>query len=193
MEQEEQNAEKIPGAASASHRGGCAGIRALVHVPALAQVQRARQSRAPRAVSAEQQPLLPAPSLCAPATPLLASPPSRPPGSRSFPAASGPCSFDVLMPGGCACGKEEGARPFLSPPLHPGMWSARPRPFPDQRGAARSLCEAGHHAHVRARARHLPGAPQTIKDGCPSLEHVRAGGGWTPLLVEVTRGWGGER
>lgn len=77
-EQEDQDAEETPGTASASHRGGCSGIRGPFHVPALAQVHRARQSRAPRAASAEQQPLLPAPSPCAPATPLLGAPPRLP-------------------------------------------------------------------------------------------------------------------
>ena len=70
-EQEQQNEEEIPGAASASHRGGCAGTGALFHVPALARVPGARQSRAPRAASAKPRPLLPAPSPCAAATPLL--------------------------------------------------------------------------------------------------------------------------
>lgn len=103
-EQEEQDAEKIPGAASASHRGGCAGIGGPFHVPALAQVHGARQSRAPRAESAEQRPLLPAPSLCAPATPLPRAPPrlpSLPPSWVLLPVGrSGLCSLDVLIPGG---------------------------------------------------------------------------------------------
>lgn len=70
----------------------------------------------------------------------------------------------------------------------PVMRSGYQKLFPDEGGAARALCEAGHHAHIRTRARHLAGAPQIIKVRRSLLEHAREGRGWTPQVVDVVRG-----
>lgn len=40
-----------------------------------------------------------------------------------------------------------------------------------------ALCAAGHHAHVRAPAHHLAGAPHIIRVRLPPLEHAPEGGG----------------
>lgn len=69
--------------------------------------------------------------------------------------------------------------PFISSPV---LWSGRRGRFPYEGGAARALCEAGPHAQIRARARHLAGAPQTIKVRRLPLEHAPEGGGWTRLV-----------
>lgn len=51
----------------------------------------------------------------------------------------------------------------------------------------RALCEARHPVHTRARARHLAGAPQTIKVQRKALEHAPEGREGTPLVAEVVR------
>lgn len=67
------------------------------------------------------------------------------------------------------------------------MRSGHRRRFPDEGGAARALCEARHPVHIRARARHLAGAPQTIKVQRTALEHVPEGREGTPLVAEMVR------
>lgn len=80
-EQDKQDAEQIPGAASASHRGGCARLLDPLSAAALAQMHRARQSRAPEPLAACDSP-------SSSALPQRAATPLPPPARVALPPAA---------------------------------------------------------------------------------------------------------
>lgn len=146
--------------------------------------QRPPPARRPRPFSS---PLLACPSSVLPSLPDFATSRQR---QATFP-------LTCLIPRGSAPGVGGGHAGFcrqLPTPepllLHlssPVMWSGRQRRFPYKGGAALWLCTAGDSSHIGTPARHLAGAPQTIKVVRLALEHAPEGGGCMLLIVEVVR------